>query len=89
MDGNPMDRRSHAQELALLSIVQGHLLATCTYTATHLRIMRPPHRLASVSLVFTSRLKSQFIPRHPVFRYRMASTTTVRTPYSLSNELPY
>ncbi|KAI1784070.1 succinic semialdehyde dehydrogenase [Ganoderma leucocontextum] len=37
--------------------------------------MRPPHRLASVSLVFTSRLKPQVIPRHPAFRYRMASTS--------------
>ncbi|KAI1783946.1 Aldehyde/histidinol dehydrogenase [Ganoderma leucocontextum] len=37
--------------------------------------MRPPHRLASVSLVFTSRFKPQFIPRHPAFRYRMANTS--------------
>ncbi|KAI1784074.1 succinic semialdehyde dehydrogenase [Ganoderma leucocontextum] len=37
--------------------------------------MRPPHRLSSVSLVFTSRLKPQVIPRHPAFRYRMASTS--------------
>nr|VWO94141.1 Succinate-semialdehyde dehydrogenase (EC [Ganoderma boninense] len=37
--------------------------------------MRPPHRLSSVSVVFAARVKPQFIPRHPTFRYRMASTT--------------
>ncbi|KAI0658692.1 succinic semialdehyde dehydrogenase [Cubamyces menziesii] len=36
--------------------------------------MPPPHPLASVSLAFTTTLKPRFIPRHSLFRYRMAST---------------
>ncbi|RPD67539.1 succinic semialdehyde dehydrogenase [Lentinus tigrinus ALCF2SS1-7] len=36
--------------------------------------MPPPRRAASITLLFAAPLKNKFIPRHPLFRYRMAST---------------
>lgn len=46
--------------------------------SSHRHSMPPPHRAVSVTLLFAAPLKSKFIPRHPLFRYRMASTTAVR-----------
>ncbi|KAI0355516.1 succinic semialdehyde dehydrogenase [Trametes cingulata] len=36
--------------------------------------MPPPHRVISQSLLFVTPLKPRFVPRHSLFRYRMAST---------------
>ncbi|TFK82971.1 ALDH-like protein, partial [Polyporus arcularius HHB13444] len=38
-------------------------------------VMPPAHRAASVTLLFAAPLKSKFIPRHSLYRYRMASTS--------------
>ncbi|KAI0691303.1 succinic semialdehyde dehydrogenase [Cerioporus squamosus] len=37
--------------------------------------MPPPRRAASVALLFASPLNAKFIPRHSLYRYRMASTS--------------
>ena len=53
--------------------------------------MPPTQRLLSLSLLFSTPLKSRapFIPRHPAsLRFRMASTAAVRSPSHVGANLP-